>query len=143
MTTSLQKYGKRHPTRVLAAALCTKVERRYFEEKTSRADVAAMFHVTMNQLTKAVTGIDYESGPHAYERKRTIDVDSTTPAKVLKAATTMTPSTSRTKSQATSSTETVQKTQKDKDQESDDMLSSSPNSSDSDSLPEVNLTSTK
>ena len=62
-------------------ALYTKLERCYFEEKTSRA---TMFYVTTNQLTKAITGIDYKSGPHAYKRKNATDADSTTPVKVQK-----------------------------------------------------------
>ena len=47
-----------------------------------------MFNVTTNQLTKAVTGIDYEGGPHPSKRKRPIDADSTTtPAKTQKTGT--------------------------------------------------------
>ena len=29
-----------------------------------------MFQITTAQLTKAVTGVDYESGPHPYTKKR-------------------------------------------------------------------------
>ena len=43
-----------------------------------------MFLVTTAQLTKAVTGVDYESGPHQTKRKRKTGADHTTPSKVLK-----------------------------------------------------------
>ena len=58
------KYKRKSPTRVLAAALYIVLERKYFKEKTSRSDIALMFSVTTAQLTKAVMGVDYESGPH-------------------------------------------------------------------------------
>ena len=45
------KHDRKSPTRVLAAALYVVLERKYFEERTA-------------QLTKAVTDVDYESGPH-------------------------------------------------------------------------------
>ena len=89
--TSLLEYDIKSPTRVLAAALFCKIERKYFDEKTSRADIAAMFRVTTAQLTKAVTGVDYKSGPHSATKKKTPGTDSTKPIKL-------------TQSQATSST---------------------------------------
>ncbi|MDA8043311.1 MAG: hypothetical protein MPJ22_12905, partial [Pirellulales bacterium] len=89
---SLQAYSKRSPTRILAAALYYAVERKYFEEKTSRADIASMFLVTPNQLTKAVTGVDYESGPHPYKRKKM--TTSTTSLKAAKTDVATTPTTS-------------------------------------------------
>ena len=37
------------------------------------------------QLHKAVTGVDYQSGPHPYKGKRkSMDTDSTTPTKLQK-----------------------------------------------------------
>ena len=139
---SIQKYAKRHPTRVLAAALYTKIEQRYFKEKTARAEVAAMFYVTTNQLTKAVTGIDYKGGPHASKRKRPTDANSTTTlAKAPKASATATPSTS-TKTKASSSKKMVHEKHTGKQQDSD-MLSSSTSSTESDSLPDVDLGSSK
>ena len=62
---------------VLAAAVFYKIERKYFDELTSRADIAAMFRVTTAKLTKAVTGVDYKSGPHSTTKKRTPGADST------------------------------------------------------------------
>ena len=64
------KHKRKSPTRVLAAALYVVLERKYFEERTSRSDIASMFSITTAQLTKAVTGVDYESGPHQTKQKR-------------------------------------------------------------------------
>ena len=89
------KYERKSPTRVLAAALYVVLERKYFEEKTSRSDIASMFLVTTAQLTKAVMGVDYESGPHQTKRKRKTGADRTTPSKVPKTSADATPSTSR------------------------------------------------
>ena len=58
------KHERKSPTHILAAALYIVLERKYFEERTSRSDIALMFSITTAQLTKAVTGVDYESGPH-------------------------------------------------------------------------------
>ena len=141
------------------AALYYAVERWYFEEKTSRADIASMFLITTNQLTKAVTGVDYESGPHPYKRKRTRDATFTTLSKVAKTATDNTPSTSHKDSPTTSTEAIVTKTvkghqvtkalrkmtkddpiiPKDTEETREGMLSSSSGSSDSEPLPEVNL----
>ena len=76
------KHKKKSPTHVLAAALYVVLERKYFEGRTSRSDIASMFSITTAQLTKAVMGVDYESGPHQTKRKRRTDADSTTPSKV-------------------------------------------------------------
>ena len=64
------KCEKKAPTRVLAAAIFCTLERKYFDERTPRAEIATMFQITTAQLTKAVTGVDYESGPHPYAKKR-------------------------------------------------------------------------
>ena len=117
------KHERKSPTRVLAAALYVVLERKYFEERTSRSDIASMFCVTTAQLTKAVTGVDYESGPHQTKRKRRTDADSTTPSKVAKTSTDATPSTSRKGSSAATTLA-----------EQEDKLTSS---SDSENLPEV------
>ena len=89
------KHERKSPTHVLAAALYVVLEKKYFEERTSRSDIASMFSVTTAQLTKAVTGVDYESGPQQTKRKRRTDADSTIPSKVTKTSTDATPSTSR------------------------------------------------
>ena len=141
------------------AALYYTVERWYFEEKTSRADIASMFLITTNQLMKAMTGVDYKSGPHPYKRKRMTDATSTTPSKVAKTATDTTPSTSHKDSPATSTEAIITKTvkghqvmkalrkmtkddpiiPKDMEETREDTLSSSLGSSNSENLPEVNL----
>ena len=76
------KHKRKSPTHVLAAAC------------TSRSDIASMFSVTTAQLTKAVMGVDYESGHHQTKQKRRTNADSTTPSKVTKTSTDTTPSTS-------------------------------------------------
>ena len=60
----------RTPTRVLAAAVFCTLEKHLFDETTPRAEVASKFCVTAVQLHKAVTGVDYKSGPHVYKKKR-------------------------------------------------------------------------
>ena len=42
-----------------------------------------MFHITAAQLTKVVTGVDYESGPHSSAKKRkATETDATASDKV-------------------------------------------------------------
>ena len=65
----LMKCDQRSPTRVLAATIFCTLERKYFHEKTMRADIAILFKITPAQLTKAMTGIAYESGPHSTAKK--------------------------------------------------------------------------
>ena len=120
------KHERKSPTRVLAAALYIVLERKYFEERTSRSDIASMFSVTTAQLTKAVMGVDYESGPHQMKRKRKTDAECTTPSKVAKTSTDATPSTSRKDSSAVTT-----------QVEQEDTLTSLSSSSDSEILLEV------
>ena len=105
------KHERKSLTHVLAAALYIVLERKYFEERTSRSDIVLMFSVMTAQLTKAVMGVDYESGPHQTKRKRRTDADSTTPLKVAKTSTDAILSTSHKDSSATTAeaetTETV------------------------------------
>ena len=72
------KCDKKAPTRVLAAAIFCTLERKYFDERTPRAEVATMFQITTAQLTKAVTGVDYVSGPHLYTKKHKTSAESST-----------------------------------------------------------------
>ena len=60
-------------TCVLAAATYCKLEHLFFEETQSRADVATAFKCNTSQVTKAVTGILYKSGPHHYVPKKQCD----------------------------------------------------------------------
>ena len=88
---------RRSPTRVLATAIYCTLEKKYFDERTPRAEIATMFCVTTTQLTKAVTGVDYKSGPHSSMKKRkTTDAAQTTPSKVAKTTADSTPFTSKT-----------------------------------------------
>ena len=65
---------------MLAAAIFCTLEKHLFDETTARADVANSFSITAAQLHKAMTGIDYQSGPHVYKRKRkATDTPSTGP----------------------------------------------------------------
>ena len=70
---------------VLAAAIYCQLEQHYFDETCSRIDVATLFHCNTSQLSKAVMGIDYKSGPHHYKpkkmSKRTAESSETDPTK--------------------------------------------------------------
>ena len=57
--------------RVLTAAIYCQLERHYFDETRSHVDVTTLFHCNTSQLSKAVMGIDYKSGPHYYKPKKT------------------------------------------------------------------------
>ena len=61
---------KNSATRVLAASIYCKLEHKYFDETHSRMDIATAFCCNTSQLSKAVTGIDYKSGPHHYKLKK-------------------------------------------------------------------------
>ena len=71
--------------RVLAAAIYCQLEQHYFDETHSRIDVATLFHCNTSQLSKAVTGVDYKSGPYHYKpkkmSKRTAESSETDPTK--------------------------------------------------------------
>ena len=68
-STALVHIDKNSATRVLAAATYTKLEHKYFNTTLSRADTVTAFGSNISQLTKAVTGILYKSGPHHYVSK--------------------------------------------------------------------------
>ena len=71
------KVEERTPTRVLAAAVYCTLEKHLFDETTTRNDVASKFRITAAQLHKAITSIDYKSGPHKYKKRRKTDDVST------------------------------------------------------------------
>ena len=66
----LSEASKNSATRVLAAAVFLKIEKLYFDDITSRMDASRLFGCKVSQLTKAITGIDYKSGPRHYVPKR-------------------------------------------------------------------------
>ena len=81
---ALGKCDDNSATRVLAAVVYSQLERHYFDETHSRMDVAMLFHCNSSQLAKAITGVDYKSGPHHYKlkkRKGKADSPETDPTK--------------------------------------------------------------
>ena len=65
----LQECDNNTPTRVFAAAIYAKLERKFFDNTHSRVDLATAFRCNVSQLTKALTGIEYYSSPHHYKPK--------------------------------------------------------------------------
>ena len=57
-------------TRILAAAIYLKIENLFFDETSSRLEIATAFKCNISQLTKAVTGVHYKGGPHHYIPKQ-------------------------------------------------------------------------
>ena len=74
------------PTRVLAAAVFSTLEKRLFDETTARAEVASNFCITAAQLHKSITGVDYKSGPHVYKKKRKFTDTASSTSKIQKPA---------------------------------------------------------
>ena len=68
-TQSLHECDKNTPTRVLAAAIYAKLERKFFDSTHSRIDLATAFKCNVSQLTKALMGVEYYSSPHHYKPK--------------------------------------------------------------------------
>ena len=77
-----QKCEERTPVQVLAAAIFCTLEKHLFDETMPRADIANSFGITATQLHKAITGVDYQSGPHVYKRKRKTTDTASTDAKI-------------------------------------------------------------
>ena len=67
---ALLSCDKNSTTRVPAAAIYCQLEHKYFDETRSRMDIVTAFHCNTSQLSKAVTGVDYKSGPHHYKPKK-------------------------------------------------------------------------
>ena len=65
----LSECNKNTATRVLAAAIYSKLERKYFDSMHSRMEVNTAFCCNVSQLTKALTRLEYHSGPHHYKPK--------------------------------------------------------------------------
>ena len=55
---------------MLAAAVYCQLEKNYFDETRSHSDVTALFCCNTSQLSKAITGVKYKSGPHHYKPKK-------------------------------------------------------------------------
>ena len=69
-SSKLAEADKNLTTQVLAAAVFLTIEKLYFDDTTSRMDASTLFGCKVSQLTKAITGVDYKSGPHHYVPKR-------------------------------------------------------------------------
>ena len=67
---SLMDCDEYSATRMLAAAIYCQLEKNYFDETRSCSDVAALFRCNTSQLSKAITGLEYKSGPHHYKPKK-------------------------------------------------------------------------
>ena len=66
----LHECNKNTATRVLAAAIFFTLERKFFDQTQSRVEVATAFRCNTSQLSKALTGIKYASGPYHYKPKK-------------------------------------------------------------------------
>ena len=104
-SSKLSEENENSATRVLAAAVFLKIEKVYFDDITSRMDAAKLFHCKISQLAKAITGIEYKSGPHHYVPKK---LHKTTTAK-RKEKPDVEPEPSTTKKQKQSSTPSADK----------------------------------
>ena len=69
-SSKLSEENENSATRVLATAVFLKIEKVYFDDITSRMDASKLFRCKVSQLTKAITGIEYKSGPHHYKPKK-------------------------------------------------------------------------
>ena len=92
-STALAGCDKNLATRVLAAAMYSKLEHHFFDDTLSCMDIASAFRCNVSQLSKAVTGIDCASGPHNYKpkekktpTKRTSDEPDPNPEQAKKAS---------------------------------------------------------
>ena len=55
--------------RVLAAAIYATLEKKFFDTTHSRMELTTAFKCNVSQLSKALTGVEYRSGPHHYKTK--------------------------------------------------------------------------
>ena len=69
-SSSLTDCNDNSATCVLAAAVYSQLEKNYFDKTRSRSDVTALFRCNTSQLSKAITGVEYKSGPHHYKPKK-------------------------------------------------------------------------
>ena len=136
-STALAGCDKNSATRVLATVVYSKLEHHFFDDTLSRMDITSAFRCNVSQLSKAVTGINYTSGPHNYKpkekktpTKRTSDEPDPNPEQAKKAS--HAPKKSDTAHPTTSQLQTMEKQDK---IIPEDTLSSC---SDSDLLPGLN-----
>ena len=84
---AFEKCEPRTPTRVLAAAIFSILERHLFDSTTPRTEVVANFSITPAQLHKAITGVDYKSGPHTYKKKKSVTTETVTTTSTIEKTT--------------------------------------------------------
>ena len=65
----LEECDNNTPMRVLAAAIYATLEKKFFDTTHSRIELATAFKCNVSQLSKALTGVEYRSGPHHYKPK--------------------------------------------------------------------------
>ena len=65
----LKECDNNTPMRVLAAAIYATLEKKFFDTTHSRIELATAFKCNISQLSKALTGVEYRSGPHHYKPK--------------------------------------------------------------------------
>ena len=119
-------------TRVLAAAIYLKIKNRFFNETSSRLEIATAFKCNISQLTKAVMGVHYKGEPHHYKPKQKTGNKRSRSSTVLSQQATKKPKTKE--AQASTSKQTSTSEEKQRGQVvAEDTLSES--SSSSDSLP--------
>ena len=119
-STCLNDCDENSATRVLAAAIYCQIEKQYFDETRSRSDVATLFRCNTSQLSKAIMGVDYKSGPHHYKPKKAMKQCTETTDEPVESSKHKPTSTSFTQPETTQVTSVVQ----------EDTLSSSSSSSD-------------
>ena len=68
----------RTPTRVLAAAIFSTLEKHLFDDTTAHAEVTSNCSITAAQLHKSITGVDYKGGPHVYKKKKRMTTETAT-----------------------------------------------------------------
>ena len=78
LASSFNKYEPRSPAQVLTAAIFSTLEKHLFDSTMPRAEVAANFSITPAQLHKAITGVNYKSGPHKYKKKKSVTTETVT-----------------------------------------------------------------
>ena len=89
------------PTRVLAAAIYAMLKKKFFDTTHSRMELATAFKCNVSQLSKALTGVEYRSGPHHYKpkpkslKKRTSELGEPSGVPPMKTSKTVTKTTAK------------------------------------------------
>ena len=120
----------RTPTRVLATAVFSTLEKHLFDEMTACAEVALNFCITTAQLHKSITGVDFKSGPHVYKKIRKITDTASSTSKIQKT----TPDPSSATAEETPQTQETSQEAKDDDPNTEPIPAEDTLSSSSDSL---------